>query len=279
MPSTVAGPWQMPAVEWMMLIYLFRRPRTLHLGPSQKRSRKWVSFCALRHLSFGSGHQEYMSVFFMHEQTPWCWKPQGFTYLGNMMVLGKEWLLRQALSSPWKSLPWAEFTAGSAFSFRDLGPPFLQAAIFLCFKLESDYFRVLCSFLLSGSVNQACASTHLLPVEPPSHTIPPLRVITQVAFCVGSLEHSQGIFVPKDAARASWSNSPGHCPEVRRHCPFSSQVVTWKIVHHVQEGPAASGLSLQAPTSLLLLFISLGLLIPSLFSEEDLKLLSQKLKS
>ena len=52
-----------------------------------------------------------------------------------------------------------------------------------------------------------------------------------------------------------------------------------KIVHRVEEGSAASGLSLQAPTSLLLLFISLGLLIPSRFSEEDLKLLSQKLKS
>ena len=68
MPGAVAGPWQMLAVERVVLIYLFWRPRALHLGPSQKR----ISFCALRDLSFQSGCPEYMSVFFMREQTPWC---------------------------------------------------------------------------------------------------------------------------------------------------------------------------------------------------------------
>ena len=87
-----------------------------------------------------------------------------------------------------------------------------------------------------------------------------------------------GSLCPK--MQLGWAEATlGHCPEVRRHCPFSSQAAVRKIVHRVEEGPAASGLSLQAPTLLLLLFISLGLLVPSRFSEEDLKLLSQKLKS
>ena len=57
-------------------------------------------------------------------------KAPEFYILRNMTILEKEWLLRQALSSLWKSLLWAEFTAGSAFSFCDLGPPFFQVAIF-----------------------------------------------------------------------------------------------------------------------------------------------------
>lgn len=65
-----------------------------------------------------------------------------------------------------------------------------------------------------------------------------------------------------------------------RGTALSSAKWSWRRLFNVCKiGLAAPGLSLQAYTSSLLLLLSLGLLSPSLFREEDLKLLSQKLKS